>query len=61
LPFAVFGAVLTVVAVLCWLMHTLNDWSDRRVPPYRRDIEATYASFHRFLSAIRCAALRSVE
>lgn len=53
--------VIAVVAGLMWLLHTLNEYAENRVPPHRRELEAMYESFHRFLSAVRCAALRAIE
>lgn len=54
--FVLFGA-LAVTGVLAWLLHTLNERLDRRIPRYRRKLEAMYASFHRFLEAVRTAAV----
>jgi hypothetical protein len=54
--FVLFGA-LAVTAVLAWLLHTLNEHLEHRVPRYRRKLEAMYASFHRFLAAVRTAAV----
>ena len=53
--------MLTVTGVLVCLMHWLADFADTRVPFHRRQLEATYASFHRFLMAVRAAAIRSVH
>lgn len=55
-----FG-MLSVTAVLVWLLHWLNDYVETRVPHFRRELEATYASFHRFLVAVRAAAIRGVH
>jgi hypothetical protein len=54
--FVLFGA-LAVTGVLAWLLHTLNEHLEHRVPRYQRKLEAMYASFHRFLAAVRTAAV----
>jgi hypothetical protein len=51
-----FGA-LAVTGLLAWLLHTLNERLENRVPRYRRKLEAMYASFYRFLEAVRTAAV----
>ena len=53
--------MLAVTAVLVCLMHWLNDYMETRVPDFRRELEATYARFHRFLLAVRAAAVRGVR
>lgn len=55
----IFFGMVAVTAALVSLMHWLAAYVDSYVPPYRRKLEATYASFHRFLLAIRTAAIRS--
>jgi len=55
-----FG-MFAVTAVLGWLLHTLNERLDHRVPRYRRKLEAMYESFHRFLATVRAAAVRGVR
>ncbi len=57
----VFLGMLSVTAVLVCLLHWLNDYLETRVPHYRRELEATYASFYRFLLAVRAAAVRGVR
>jgi hypothetical protein len=59
--FLILGTVFGVVVGLMWLLHTLNDYVENRVPPYRRELVAMYESFHRFLSAVRCAAPKALE
>jgi hypothetical protein len=56
---AIFG-VVAVVVCLMWLLHMASDYAERQTPAFRLELEAAYASFHRFLSAVRCAALRAV-
>lgn len=57
--FIVFG-MLAVTGVLSWLLHALSEHVETRVPAYRRPLEAMYASFHRFLQAVRAAAERGI-
>ena len=59
--FLVLLGMLTVTGVLVCLMHWLAGFADTRVPSYRRQLEARYASFHRFLMAVRAAAVRGVH
>ena len=58
---AIVAAVLCVVGAACYLLQAVSERLDRRTPPYRRQLEAAYASFHRFLLAIRLAALRGTR
>jgi len=53
----IFGLMLVAVLV-GWGLHTLDE---RRVPRYRRALVEMYASFHRFLEAVRDAARRGVR
>ena len=57
----IFTAMLGVTLVLSWLLHRLSVHAETRVPIYRRQVDATYASFHRFLMAVRAAAVRGVR
>ena len=50
--------VFVLVTIPCGLLQRA---AERRPPAHRRELEAAYAAFHRFLSAVRCAALRAVE
>ena len=59
--FLILVGMLTVTGVLVCLTHWLADFADTRVPSYRRELETTYASFHRFLMAVRAAAVRRVH
>ena len=58
IPIAVRLLILTVVVLIglgvSWMLHT---YTEHRVPAYRRELEATYASFRRFLLSIRTAVL----
>ena len=56
----VFG-LFAVTALVGWLLHTLNERLEHRVPRYRRKLEDMYVSFHRFLEAVRSAARRGVR
>jgi hypothetical protein len=64
-PLVEGGLILTamfgVTLVLSWLLHKLSVHAETRVPTYRRQLDATYASFHRFLMAVRAAAVRGVR
>jgi len=53
-------AVASVGLLLSWLMHRLHERFEHRVPRHRRQLEATYASFRRFLMTVRFAAVRSL-
>ena len=55
-----FG-LFAVTALLGWLLHTLHERSEHRVPRYRRQLVEMYESFHRFLEAVREAAVRGVR
>jgi hypothetical protein len=62
LRMAIMSTVLLLVgAVLIVGLHVLSEYLEHRVPRYRRELEATYVSFHRFLLAVRCAAVRRLE
>jgi uncharacterized membrane protein len=57
------AAAITVAIVgllLSWLMHRLHERLEHHVPRHRRQLEATYASFRRFLISVRFAAVRSL-
>lgn len=52
--------VLTLFAVFfaCRLLTRFNERLERRVPAYRRPLEAAYARFHLFLALVQLTALR---
>jgi hypothetical protein len=54
----IMAAVLCAVAVLCYLLRRMSERLERRIPAYRRPLEATYSRFHRFLLIVQIAALR---
>ena len=58
---AIMAAVLCVVGAACYLLQGLSERLEARTPSYRRQLEAAYASFHRFLLAVRLAALRGTR
>jgi hypothetical protein len=53
--------VFAATAVVCWGLAILNERALSHVPSYRRELEATYARFHRFLAAVRAAARLSLR
>lgn len=61
IPIAVRLVILTMIVVLCLafsrMLHTFKERSEHRIPAYRRELEATYASFRRFLLSVRSAVL----
>lgn len=57
----IVAAVLCAVLVASYGLKVLLERLERRTPRYRRQLEAAYASFHRFLLAIRMAALRGTR
>lgn len=64
-PFIVRGlvimtVVLVFVGVLCWVAATLNEYVANRPPAFRRELEAAYLKFHRFLMTIRAVAVRGL-
>ena len=56
---AIVGGV--TVCLTHWLAERLLEYAETRVPFYRRELDARYASFHRFLRAVRLAAIRGVR
>jgi len=56
----IFG-IFSVVGLLCWLMAWANDYLEGRTPPYRRELEATYASVHRFLMTVQAVVVRRLQ
>jgi hypothetical protein len=59
--FLVLAVLFVVIPGLMWLLHSLNEHVENRVPPHRRELVAMYESFHKFLCAVRCAALRAID
>jgi hypothetical protein len=47
---------LGVVAVLSWLAN--RDWG---TPAYRSELEATYASFRRFLMTVQAVVIKRLQ
>ena len=59
--FLILFGMLAVTGVLVCLTHWLADFAESRVPSYRRELEAAYSRFHRFLRAVRAAAIKGVH
>jgi nitrate/nitrite-specific signal transduction histidine kinase len=56
----IFAVVLALTMLLSWALATLNEKTQNRVPAFRRELEAAYASFRRFLMTVRAVAVRSL-
>jgi hypothetical protein len=57
----ILAVVLTLVGVLSVAAHALVNHFERRTPPYRRELEATYASFRRFLMTVHAVVVRRLQ
>lgn len=57
----VFLSVIVALGLLAsWALTKLSDHMENRTPAFRRELEATYASFRRFLMTVRAAAVRGL-
>ena len=52
----VTATILGIAFAFGWLFH--RDWG---TPAYRRELEATYASFHRFLMSVQTVVVRRLQ
>jgi len=50
----IVSVILAVVGLASWLLQRAS----QRTPFYRRELEATYASFHRFLMTVQAVVVR---
>jgi hypothetical protein len=57
----ILAAVLTLVGVLMFAFHAFATRLENRIPPYRRELEATYASFRRFLMTVQAVVIRRLQ
>jgi hypothetical protein len=53
----IVSAILSVVGALSWLLHKASE----RTPYYRRELEATYASFRRFLMTVQAVVVKRLH
>jgi flagellar basal body-associated protein FliL len=53
----IVSAILAVVGLVSWLLHSASE----RTPYYRRELEATYASFRRFLMTVQAVVVKRLQ
>jgi len=52
----VTSTILGIAVAFGWLFH--QNWG---IPAYKRELEATYASFHRFLTSVQAVVVRRLQ
>jgi uncharacterized membrane protein YidH (DUF202 family) len=53
----IVSVILAVVGLVSWLLHTASE----RPPHYRRELDATYVSFRRFLIAVQAVVVKRLQ
>ena len=53
----IVSIILAVVGPVSWMVHTASE----RPPHYCRELEATYASFHRFLMTVQAVVVKRLQ
>ena len=54
---AIVLTILGVAAALSWALHRASE----RPPAFRRELEATYASFRRFLMTVQAVVVKRLQ
>jgi flagellar basal body-associated protein FliL len=53
----IVSVILAVVGLVSWLLHRAS----QRTPYCRRELEATYASFRRFLMTVQAVVVKRLQ
>ena len=53
----IVSVILAVVGLVSWLLQRAS----HRTPFYRRELEATYASFRRFLMTVQAVVVKRLQ
>jgi flagellar basal body-associated protein FliL len=53
----IVSVILAVVGLVSWMLHAASE----RPPHYRRELEATYASFRRFLMTVQAVVVKRLQ
>jgi hypothetical protein len=56
----ILSVVIALGLLASWALTRLSDHMDNRTPAFRRELDARYASFRRFLMTVRAAAVRGL-
>ena len=59
-PLLILSVVVALGLLASWALTKLSDHMEHRTPAFRRELEARYTSFRRFLITVRAAAVRGL-
>jgi hypothetical protein len=57
---AILSVVLAMTMWASWGLSKFSTYLQHRTPAFRRELDATYRSFHHFLMTVRAVAVRAL-